>query len=159
MFPSGTCRQFIFLLPSSSQTIKNTKSLERVLGGSQRLGWETLQYSLLFFFAQSWAIMKADAEESRVLASRLALEAERAQRGEEEAQRQAGLLEEALESLQDAENPHLSLHQLQLLHRLPLEAVCSLQAQLCTCLRTVEQVRDKADSRSSYSWAKGSHRR
>nr|XP_023692642.1 RING finger protein unkempt homolog isoform X2 [Paramormyrops kingsleyae] len=89
--------------------------------------------------AQSWAIMKADAEESRVLASRLALEAEQAQRGEEEAQRQASLLEEALESLQNAENPHLSLHQLQLLHRLPLEAVCSLQAQLCTCLRTVEQ--------------------
>ncbi|XP_048869247.1 RING finger protein unkempt homolog isoform X2 [Brienomyrus brachyistius] len=89
--------------------------------------------------AQSWAIMKADAEESRVLASRLTLEAERAQRGEEEAQRQASLLEEALESLQNAENPHLSLHQLQLLHRLPLEAVCSLQAQLCTCLHTVEQ--------------------
>ncbi|XP_018617116.2 RING finger protein unkempt homolog [Scleropages formosus] len=90
--------------------------------------------------AQSWAVMKADAEESRVLAGRLALEAERAQHAEEDLRRQASLLEEALETLRNADNPHLSLHQLQLLHRLPLEAVCSLQAQLCTCLRTVEQV-------------------
>ncbi|KAJ8334075.1 hypothetical protein SKAU_G00397140 [Synaphobranchus kaupii] len=89
--------------------------------------------------AQSWAVLKADAEESRVLAGRLAVEAERARQAEEEAQRQATLLEEALESLRTGENPHLSLHHLQLLHRLPLESVRSLQAQLCACLHTVEQ--------------------
>uniref|UniRef100_A0A3B4FFA5 Unk zinc finger n=1 Tax=Pundamilia nyererei TaxID=303518 RepID=A0A3B4FFA5_9CICH len=90
--------------------------------------------------AQSFAALKADAEESRAHATRLAMEAERARQAEEEAQRQATLLQEALESLRSGDNPHLSLHQLQLLHRLPLESVLSLQAQLCTCLHAVEQV-------------------
>ncbi|XP_033840405.1 RING finger protein unkempt homolog [Periophthalmus magnuspinnatus] len=90
--------------------------------------------------AQSWAAMKAEAEESRAHAARLAMEAERAKQAEEEAQRQAALLQEALESLRRGENPHLDVHQLQLLHRLPLESVLSLQAQLCTCLHAVEQV-------------------
>uniref|UniRef100_A0A673CWX6 Unk zinc finger n=1 Tax=Sphaeramia orbicularis TaxID=375764 RepID=A0A673CWX6_9TELE len=90
--------------------------------------------------AQSWAALKADAEESRAHATRLAMEAERARQAEEEAQRQASLLQEALESLRNGDNPHLALHQLQLLHRLPLESVLSLQAQLCTCLHAVEQV-------------------
>ncbi|XP_030631114.1 RING finger protein unkempt homolog [Chanos chanos] len=89
--------------------------------------------------AQSWAVLKADAEESRMLARRLGMEAERTRQAEEEAQRQANLLEEALESLRSAENPHLQLHHLQLMHRLPLDSICSLQAQVCTCLRTVEQ--------------------
>ncbi|XP_075889905.1 RING finger protein unkempt homolog isoform X2 [Nelusetta ayraudi] len=90
--------------------------------------------------AQSWAAFKADGEESRVHAARLATEAERARQAEEEAQRQASLLQEALESLRSGEDPHLALHQLQLLHRLPLESVLSLQAQLCSCLHAVEQV-------------------
>lgn len=90
---------------------------------------------------QSWAAYKADAEESRGRAARLATDAERARQTEEEAQRQASLLQEALESLRSGEDPHLALHQLQLLHRLPLESVLSLQAQLCNCLRAVEQVR------------------
>ncbi|XP_037610564.1 RING finger protein unkempt homolog [Sebastes umbrosus] len=90
--------------------------------------------------AQSWAALKADAEESRAHAARLAMEAERAKQAEEEAQRQASLLQEALESLRSGDNPHLALHQLQLLHRLPLESVLSLQAQLCSCLHAVEQV-------------------
>ncbi|XP_012719553.2 RING finger protein unkempt homolog isoform X1 [Fundulus heteroclitus] len=90
--------------------------------------------------AQSWAAVKADAEESRANAARFALEAERAREAEEEAQRQISLLQEALESLRSGENPHLALHQLQLLHRLPLESVLSLQAQLCNCLHAVEQV-------------------
>lgn len=90
--------------------------------------------------AQSWAAFKADAEESRGHIARLATEAERARQAEEEAQRQASLLQEALESLRSGEDPHLALHQLQLLHRLPLESVLSLQAQLCSCLRAVEQV-------------------
>lgn len=68
------------------------------------------------------------------------MEAERARQAEEEAQRQASLLQEALESLRSGDNPHLALHQLQLLHRLPLESVLSLQAQLCSCLHAVEQV-------------------
>lgn len=68
------------------------------------------------------------------------MEAERARQAEEEAQRQASLLHEALESLRSGDNPHLALHQLQLLHRLPLESVLSLQAQLCSCLHAVEQV-------------------
>lgn len=68
------------------------------------------------------------------------MEADRAKQAEEEAQRQASLLQEALESLRSGDNPHLALHQLQLLHRLPLESVLSLQAQLCTCLHAVEQV-------------------
>ncbi|XP_026879047.2 RING finger protein unkempt homolog [Electrophorus electricus] len=89
--------------------------------------------------SQSWAVLKADAEESRALASRLTMEAERARQAEEEVQQQAALLEEALESLRSAENPRLQLHQLQLMHRLPLSSVCSLQAQICTCLRMVEQ--------------------
>lgn len=89
---------------------------------------------------QSWAAFKADAEESRGHIARLATEAERARQAEEEAQRQASLLQEALESLRSGEDPHLALHQLQLLHRLPLESVLSLQAQLCSCLRAVEQV-------------------
>lgn len=89
---------------------------------------------------QSWAALKADAEESRAHAARLTMEAERAKQSEEEAQRQASLLQEALESLRTGDNPHLALHQLQLLHRLPLESVLSLQAQLCSCLHTVEQV-------------------
>uniref|UniRef100_A0A669F9D8 Unk zinc finger n=1 Tax=Oreochromis niloticus TaxID=8128 RepID=A0A669F9D8_ORENI len=89
---------------------------------------------------RSFAALKADAEESRAHATRLAVEAERARQAEEEAQRQATLLQEALESLRSGDNPHLSLHQLQLLHRLPLESVLSLQAQLCTCLHAVEQV-------------------
>ncbi|CAB1338176.1 unnamed protein product [Coregonus sp. 'balchen'] len=62
---------------------------------------------------------------------------ERARQAEEAAKRQTSLLQEALESMRTGENPHLSLHQLQLLHRLPLESVLSLQAQLCTCLHTV----------------------
>ncbi|TKS90174.1 RING finger protein unkempt -like protein [Collichthys lucidus] len=88
--------------------------------------------------AQSWAALKADAEESRAHAARSAMEAERARQAEEEAQRQASLLQEALESLRNGDNPHLALHQLQLLHRLPLESVLSLQAQLCSCLHAVE---------------------
>ncbi|KAK7918944.1 hypothetical protein WMY93_010228 [Mugilogobius chulae] len=68
------------------------------------------------------------------------MEAERAKQAEEDAQRQAALLQEALESLRRGENPHLDVHQLQLLHRLPLESVLSLQAQLCSCLHAVEQV-------------------
>uniref|UniRef100_A0A671RW35 RING finger protein unkempt homolog n=1 Tax=Sinocyclocheilus anshuiensis TaxID=1608454 RepID=A0A671RW35_9TELE len=90
--------------------------------------------------AQSLAVLKADAEEARLLAGQLGMEAERARQAEVEAQQQAALLEEALESLRHAENPHLQLHQLQLLHRLPLSSICSLQAQICSCLRTVEQV-------------------
>uniref|UniRef100_A0A3Q2GGV8 Unk zinc finger n=1 Tax=Cyprinodon variegatus TaxID=28743 RepID=A0A3Q2GGV8_CYPVA len=82
----------------------------------------------------------ADAEESRANAARCAMEAERAREAEEEAQRQISLLQEALESLRSGDNPHLALHQLQLLHRLPLESVLSLQAQLCNCLHAVEQV-------------------
>lgn len=94
----------------------------------------------VFCLLQSWAGLKADAEESRAHAARLAMEVERARQAEEEAQRQASLLQEALESLRRGENPHLALHQLQLLHRLPLESVLSLQAQLCSCLQAVEQV-------------------
>uniref|UniRef100_A0A8C6SIH1 Unk zinc finger n=1 Tax=Neogobius melanostomus TaxID=47308 RepID=A0A8C6SIH1_9GOBI len=90
--------------------------------------------------AQSWAAMKAEAEESRAHAARLQMEAERAKQAEEEAQRQATLLQEALESIRSGENPHLDVHQLQLLHRLPLESVLSLKAQLCSCLHAVEQV-------------------
>nr|XP_049615769.1 RING finger protein unkempt homolog isoform X4 [Syngnathus scovelli] len=90
--------------------------------------------------AQSWATLKADAEESRALAGRLAAEAERSRHCEEEVQRQSSLLEEALETLRSGDNPHLSLHQLQMLHRLPLESILSLQAQLSSCLQTVEQV-------------------
>jgi len=89
---------------------------------------------------QSWAALKADAEESRANATRLAMEAERARQAEEEAQRQVSLLQEAVESLRSGDNPHLALHQLQLLHRLPLESVLSLKAQLCSCLHAVEQV-------------------
>lgn len=90
---------------------------------------------------QSWAAAKAEAEESRAHAARLGMEVERARHAEEKAQRQAALLQEALESLRSGDNPHLALHQLQLLHRLPLESVVSLQAQLCSCLHAVEQVR------------------
>ncbi|CAG02571.1 unnamed protein product, partial [Tetraodon nigroviridis] len=90
--------------------------------------------------AQSWTALKADAEESRAHAARLTMEAERARHAEEEAQRKASLLQEALENLRSGDNPHLALHQLQLLHRLPLESVLSLQAQLCSCLQAVEQV-------------------
>lgn len=68
------------------------------------------------------------------------MEAERARQADEEAQRQATILQEALESMRSGDNPHLALHQLQLLHRLPLESVLSLQAQLCSCLHAVEQV-------------------
>lgn len=68
------------------------------------------------------------------------MEAERARQAEEEAQRQVTLLQELLERLRSGDNPHLALHQLQLLHRLPLESVLSLQAQLCSCLHAVEQV-------------------
>lgn len=75
-----------------------------------------------------------------MLAGRLGLEAERARQAEEEAQEQVALLEEALESLRSSDNPRLQLHQLQLLHKLPLSSICSLQSQICTCLRTVEQV-------------------
>ncbi|XP_062388370.1 RING finger protein unkempt homolog isoform X1 [Sardina pilchardus] len=89
--------------------------------------------------AQSWAVMKADAEEARALASRLASEAERARQEQEEAQRQASALQEALESMRTADNPHLHMHQMQLPQRLPLEAICSLQAQVCSCLHSVEQ--------------------
>uniref|UniRef100_A0A3Q0T060 Unk zinc finger n=1 Tax=Amphilophus citrinellus TaxID=61819 RepID=A0A3Q0T060_AMPCI len=66
--------------------------------------------------AQSFAALKADAEESRAHAARLAMEAERARQAEEEAQRQATLLQEALESLRSGDNPHLTLHQLQCKH-------------------------------------------
>lgn len=94
----------------------------------------------MFFCLQSWAVLKADAEEARLQAGQLGIEAERARQAEEVAQQHAAVLEEALESLRHAENPHLQVHQLQLLHRLPLGSICSLQAQICTCLRTVEQV-------------------
>ncbi|XP_028988996.1 RING finger protein unkempt homolog isoform X1 [Betta splendens] len=90
--------------------------------------------------AQSWAALKAEAEESRVHAARSAMDAERARQAEEEAQRQVTLLQELMERLKSGDNPHLALHQLQLLHRLPLESVLSLQAQLCSCLHAVEQV-------------------
>lgn len=76
-----------------------------------------------------------------MLAGRLRLEAERARQAEEEAQEHVALLEEALESLRSSDNPRLQLQQLQLLHKLPLGSVCSLQTQICTCLRTVEQVK------------------
>ncbi|KAL2101845.1 hypothetical protein ACEWY4_003606 [Coilia grayii] len=82
--------------------------------------------------AQSWAVMKADAEEARAMASRLASEAERerARQEQEEAQRQASALQEAIESLRSADNPHLQLHpHMQMPQRHPLEAICSLQAQ------------------------------
>uniref|UniRef100_A0A673JVL0 RING finger protein unkempt homolog n=1 Tax=Sinocyclocheilus rhinocerous TaxID=307959 RepID=A0A673JVL0_9TELE len=89
--------------------------------------------------AQSLAVLKADAEDACLLAGQLGMEAERVRQAEVEAQQQAAFLEEALESLRHAENPHLQLHQLQLLHRLPLSSICSLQTQICSCLRTVEQ--------------------
>ncbi|XP_027016230.2 RING finger protein unkempt homolog isoform X1 [Tachysurus fulvidraco] len=89
--------------------------------------------------SRSWAVLKADAEEARLLAGRLGLEAERARQSEEEVQEQVTLLKEALESLRTSDNPLLQLHQLQLLHKLPLGSICSLQTQICTCLRTVEQ--------------------
>uniref|UniRef100_A0A3P8WXR2 Unk zinc finger n=1 Tax=Cynoglossus semilaevis TaxID=244447 RepID=A0A3P8WXR2_CYNSE len=92
-------------------------------------------------WGHSWRhTAQADAEESRAHAARVAMEAERARQAEEEAQRQVTLMQEALESLRSGDNPHLELHQLQLLHRLPMESVLSLQAQLCSCLRAVEQV-------------------
>lgn len=68
------------------------------------------------------------------------MEAERARQAEEGAHRQVTLLHDVLESIRSGDNPHLALHQLQLLHRLPLESVLSLQAQLCSCLHAVEQV-------------------
>ncbi|XP_046887647.1 LOW QUALITY PROTEIN: RING finger protein unkempt homolog [Hypomesus transpacificus] len=89
---------------------------------------------------QPWEVLKADAENSRALAGRLALEAERGRQAEEEAQRQSSLLQGALESLRRGENPHQALGQLQLLQHMPLESVLSLQAQLCSCLQAVEQV-------------------
>jgi len=73
------------------------------------------------------------------------METERSLQAEEEAQRQTSLLREALESLRSGEDPHLAVHQLQLLQRLPLESVLSLQAQLCTCLHAVEQVTTPTD--------------
>uniref|UniRef100_A0A3B3BTU5 Unk zinc finger n=1 Tax=Oryzias melastigma TaxID=30732 RepID=A0A3B3BTU5_ORYME len=94
-------------------------------------------------WGHSWrhtAQLKAEAEESRSSVARASMEAERARQAEEEAQRQIALLQEALESLRSGDNPHLALHQLQLLHRLPLEAVQGLQAQLCACLHAVEQL-------------------
>lgn len=102
----------------------------------------TIYIPLIDTLPQSWATLKADAEEARAHAGRLAMEAERNRQAEEEAQRQSSLLEEALETLRSGDNPHLSLHQLQMLHRLPLESILSLQAQLCSCLHTVEQVRN-----------------
>lgn len=104
--------------------------------------FQYLQKQLLYILClfQSWAALKADAEESCAHAARLAMEAERARQAEEEAQRKVSLLQEAMESLRSGDNPHLALHQLQLLHRLPLESVLSLQAQLCSCLQAVEQV-------------------
>uniref|UniRef100_A0A8C8JBB1 C3H1-type domain-containing protein n=1 Tax=Oncorhynchus tshawytscha TaxID=74940 RepID=A0A8C8JBB1_ONCTS len=90
--------------------------------------------------AQAWAALKSDAEEARGSSGRLALQAERARQDEEEAQRQTSFLQEALDGMRTGENPHLALHQLQLIHRLPEECVVSLQAQLCTCLHTVEKV-------------------
>ncbi|CAB1311817.1 unnamed protein product [Coregonus sp. 'balchen'] len=42
---------------------------------------------------------------------------------EEQAQRQTSFLQEALEGMRAGENPHLALHQLQLIHRLPLDPV------------------------------------
>ncbi|XP_056433598.1 RING finger protein unkempt homolog [Gadus chalcogrammus] len=89
--------------------------------------------------AQTWAALKADAEDSRARASRIAMETERGLQAEEEVQRQTSLLREALESLRSGEDPHLAVHQLQLLQRLPLEPALSLQAQLGSCLHTVEQ--------------------
>ncbi|XP_070962411.1 RING finger protein unkempt homolog isoform X1 [Oncorhynchus clarkii lewisi] len=90
--------------------------------------------------AQAWAALKSDADEARGSSGRLALQAERARQDEEEAQRQTSFLQEALDGMRTGENPHLALHQLQLINRLPEECVVSLQAQLCTCLHTVEQV-------------------
>ncbi|TRY60315.1 hypothetical protein DNTS_013650 [Danionella cerebrum] len=89
--------------------------------------------------AQSVSVLKAEAEEARLMAGRLSLEAERARQAEAEAQTQASLLQETLECLRHAENPHLQLHQLQLLHTLPLSAICNLRTQICSSLRSVEQ--------------------
>ncbi len=102
--------------------------------------WFVFWLYVLYYLPQSLAVLKGDAEDARLLAGQLGMEAERARQAEVEAQQQAAFLEEALESLRHAENPHLQLHQLQLLHRLPLSSICSLQAQICSCLRTVEQV-------------------
>ncbi len=102
--------------------------------------WFVYWLYVLYYLPQSLAVLKGDAEDARLLAGQLGMEAERARQAEVEAQQQAAFLEEALESLRHAENPHLQLHQLQLLHRLPLSSICSLQAQICSCLRTVEQV-------------------
>ncbi len=44
------------------------------------------------------AVLKGDAEDSRLLAGQLGMEAERARQAEVEAQQQAAFLEEALES-------------------------------------------------------------
>ncbi|XP_038830824.1 RING finger protein unkempt homolog [Salvelinus namaycush] len=125
------------LLPTMGQSME-TARVRQELDDANRLlkHWDhTWRHT-----AQSWAVLKSDAEESRGSAGRSALEAERARQAEETAKRQTSLLQEALESMRTGENPHLGLHQLQLLHRLPLESVLSLQAQLCTCLHTVEQV-------------------
>uniref|UniRef100_A0A674ERF4 Unk zinc finger n=1 Tax=Salmo trutta TaxID=8032 RepID=A0A674ERF4_SALTR len=127
------------LLPTMGQSME-TARVRQELDDANRLlkHWDhTWRHT-----AQSWAVLKSDAEESRGSAGRSALEAERARQSEEVAKRQTSLLQEALESMRTGENPHLGLHQLQLLHRLPLESVLSLQAQLCTCLHTVEQVKE-----------------
>ncbi|XP_010890198.1 RING finger protein unkempt homolog [Esox lucius] len=124
-------------LPTMSQSME-TARLRQELDEANRVlkQWDhTWRHT-----AQSWAVLKSDAEESRGSAARLSLEAERARQAEVEVQRQTSLLQEALESMTTGENPHLALHQLQLLQRLPLESVLSLQAQLCTCLHAVEQV-------------------
>ncbi|XP_041733675.1 RING finger protein unkempt homolog [Coregonus clupeaformis] len=125
------------LLPTMGQSME-TARVRQELDDTNRLlkHWDhTWRHT-----AQSWAALKSDAEESRGSAGRLALEAERARQAEEQAQRQTSFLQEALEGMRAGENPHLALHQLQLIHRLPLESVVSLQAQLCTCLQAVEQV-------------------
>uniref|UniRef100_A0A3B5KXS7 Unk zinc finger n=1 Tax=Xiphophorus couchianus TaxID=32473 RepID=A0A3B5KXS7_9TELE len=86
--------------------------------------------------AQSWAAVKADAEESRTTAARLAVEAERAREAEEEAQRQISLLQEALESLRSGDNPHLALHQLQL----STSSLCSLHGNTASRPRVCQVV-------------------
>ncbi|KAG7261747.1 hypothetical protein CRUP_021356 [Coryphaenoides rupestris] len=81
--------------------------------------------------AQTWAALKAEAEESRGRAARIAMETERSLQAEEAAQRQSSLLREALESLRSGEDPHLAVHQLQLLQRLPLESVVYRKQRQC----------------------------
>ncbi|KAL0984054.1 hypothetical protein UPYG_G00136490 [Umbra pygmaea] len=124
-------------MPNTCQSVETTRVRQELDEANRVLKqWDhTWRHT-----AQSWAGLKLDAEESRSAASRLSLESERARQAEVDAQRQTSLLQEALECMRTGENPHLDLHQLQLLQRLPLESVLSLKAQLCTCLQAIEQV-------------------